>query len=145
MTFDALLAAIPFLLLLLVGLSHLALAMANSGAGNSSAVGAQTRTVKVDASAPGAPSASLSTPAGGTGRSRRSPRCPCRGVVVRSDIMGRSPAYASSRCSIFANNHIPSTVNPTVTPARTTQAVVGLTGTNREDDSTGTPSVWPAE
>ena len=38
MTFDALLAAIPFLLLLLVGLSHLAQAMANSGAGNSSAV-----------------------------------------------------------------------------------------------------------
>jgi membrane protein len=35
LTFDALLAAIPFLLLLLIGLSHLALAMATSGAGNS--------------------------------------------------------------------------------------------------------------
>ena len=35
MTFDALLAAIPFLLLLLIGLSHLAQALANSGAGNS--------------------------------------------------------------------------------------------------------------
>ncbi|HEU5454625.1 MAG TPA: hypothetical protein VFU85_02955, partial [Nocardioides sp.] len=36
-------------------------------AGNSSAVGAQTRTVKVDATPPSAPSASLSTPAGETG------------------------------------------------------------------------------
>jgi membrane protein len=35
LTFDALLAAIPFLLLLLIGLSHLAQALANSGAGNS--------------------------------------------------------------------------------------------------------------
>jgi membrane protein len=38
LTFDALLAAVPFLLLLLIVLSHLALAMANSGAGNSSTV-----------------------------------------------------------------------------------------------------------
>jgi len=38
LTFDALLAAIPFLLLLLIGLSHLAQALANSGAGNSSTV-----------------------------------------------------------------------------------------------------------
>ena len=36
-------------------------------AGNSSAVGAQTHPVKVDATPPSAPSASLSTPAGGTG------------------------------------------------------------------------------
>jgi membrane protein len=35
LTFDALLAAIPFLLLLLIGLSHLALALAGTGAGNS--------------------------------------------------------------------------------------------------------------
>jgi len=35
LTFDALLAAIPFFLLLLIGLSHLAQAMANSGAGSS--------------------------------------------------------------------------------------------------------------